>query len=174
MKAFWDGPVWVENKFPKIKYAMDYPEFYNIPYGTGKAWETFVIPGAYSVDKYYRLQNKWAWFEDEQLTEEEKEYGRKRVQDKNEKCDLILSHTCPCIYIPTHLFLSCVDQSTVDNSMERYLGEIEYTMDYKAWIWGHYHDEIDYPRTHGRRRALIYNCPIDLEKFMTEKGWESL
>ena len=60
---FWGGIVLVEKEFPNIKYAMDYPAFYNIPYiGNHEhdltyIWRTLVIPGAYSVDKEYRHHN---------------------------------------------------------------------------------------------------------------------
>ena len=30
--------------------------------------------------------------------------------------------------------------------MERYLGEIEYKINYKLWLWGHFHDYRVYPR----------------------------
>ena len=82
----------------------------------------------------------WAWFKDEQLTPEEMDNGLNNLEILHHKCDLILSHTCPCIYEPTDLFFSSIDQSTVDKSMERYLGTIEYSTDYKAWLWGHFHE----------------------------------
>jgi len=144
------GPVWVEKRFPNIIYAMDCPCVYNI-----NGYKTLVIPGAYSVDKYYRINNGWNWFEDEQLTPEEMDLGRKLIET-NPAVDLVLSHTCPSIYIPTDLFLSVVDQSTVDNTMERYLGEIEYTLNYKWWLWGHYHAFRRYPITEdGRQRIML-------------------
>lgn len=144
------GPVWIEKRFPNIIYAMDCPCIYNI-----NGYKTLVIPGAYSVDKYYRINNGWNWFEDEQLTPEEMDLGRKLIET-NPAVDLVLSHTCPSIYIPTDLFLSFVDQSTVDNTMERYLGEIEYTLDYKWWLWGHYHAFRRYPiGEDGRQRIML-------------------
>ena len=64
----------------------------------------------------------------------------------NSKFDYVLSHTCPINYIPQHLFLSFIDQSTVDKSMERYLQEIYELLDkdyLKKWMYAHYHsDEI--------------------------------
>ena len=148
--SYFGGPVWVEKRFPNIIYAMDCPCVYNI-----NGHKTLVIPGAYSVDKYHRINNGWNWFENEQLTPEEMDLGRKLIET-NPAVDLILSHTCPSIYIPTDLFLSFVDQSTVDNTMERYLGEIEYTLDYKWWLWGHYHAFRRYPiGEDGRQRIML-------------------
>ena len=37
------------------------------------------------------------------------------------------------------MFLDGIDQSTVDNSTEYFLDEIEQTTDYKKWYCGHYH-----------------------------------
>ena len=59
------------------------------------------------------------------------------------------------MYEPTDLFIKGVDQTLVDKSMERYLGEIEYDLDYDAWFWGHYHANRDYPRTDNRIRTML-------------------
>ena len=52
---------------------------------------------------------------------------------------MVLSHTVPYDYRPVDLFLSMIDQSTVDESTELWLGEIEKKLDYKWWYAGHYH-----------------------------------
>lgn len=166
---FFDGVVYEEKEFPKIKYAEDEPAFYTI-----KNYRTFIIPGAYSVDKYYRLMKGWQWFEDEQLHPEEMEWGKELMKMNNMTCDLVLSHTCPCIFEPTHLFFTSIDQSTVDKSMERYLGYIEYGLDYKAWMWGHYHAYIDYPRIDNRKKVMVHHNPINLEEYMENETTEVL
>lgn len=57
----------------------------------------------------------------------------------------------------------------VDKTMEKYLGQIECKLDYKAWLWGHYHTFRDYPRTDGRRRTMLYNdYVIDLIEYMNK------
>ncbi len=52
-----------------------------------------VIGGAYSVDKYYRLENDLLWFADEQPSAEIKTYVEDQIT-KN-RIDIVLSHTCP-------------------------------------------------------------------------------
>lgn len=191
-QEFFGGPVLVEKEFPYIKYASDVPEIYHIPYvadyseGTEendwcdegepiiKTWSTLVLPGAYSVDKYYRLMNGYSWFKGEQLTEEEMNQGLEKIKTLNGKCDIVLSHTCPCVYIPTDLFLSMVDQSTVDKSMERYLGGIEYNLDYKVWLWGHYHAFRDYPRTDEKKKIMLFQEAVDLEQVLFDEIVEVL
>lgn len=138
IESFFNGAVLVEEDFPKIKYALDYPSAYNIA-----GFSTLVIPGAYSVDKHIRLRNNWPWFEDEQLSESEMKIALKLLNKK--KFNLILSHTCPAIYEPTDLFLPSIDQSLVDKSMERFLGSVECTYPYDYWLWGHYHKYRKYP-----------------------------
>ena len=60
--------------------------------------------------------------------------------------DLVLSHTCPYQYRPTDLFLSFIDQSKVDNSMELWMSQLHEKIDYGIWCWGHYHaDRIEAP-----------------------------
>ena len=112
------GNIYVENDYPNIHYLEDGPALY---YFAG--YKTLSIPGAYSIDKEIRLLRGWPWFEDEQLTDEEKNLGR-AICKKEGSFDLVISHTCPGIYMPTDLFISGVDQSKVDKSMEEYLNEI--------------------------------------------------
>ena len=55
-------------------------------------YKALVIPGAYSVDKYYRIKNNWSWFENEQLNEQERE-NCLRLIEKYSKIDF-LSRIC--------------------------------------------------------------------------------
>ena len=164
VEIFFDGFVYVENDFPNIKYALDCPATYNIAGNN-----VLTIPGAYSVDKYHRIQNGWSWFEREQLYENEMELGREICSSNNWKFDFVFSHTCPVIYEPTDLFLSCVDQSTVDKTMERYLGELEHQLDYRLWLWGHYHKQRIYPHVDGiGTRIMLFEDVLDLQPYLNK------
>lgn len=135
MKLFWDenvsGEVWYEERWPRIRYFKDFGA-YQID-----GHSTLIIGGAYSVDKFYRLQNGLKWFEDEQLSIQECIDCWRLAEGK--KWDLVLSHTCPRSWVPTDLFLVQVDQSTVDNSMENWLEEVKNSIDFGVWAFGHYH-----------------------------------
>lgn len=181
-EKFFGNRVIVENNYPNIKYALDGYDYY-IPYAydynengkfATKFFHTFVIGGAYSVDKYHRLRNGWSWFENEQLNEEERtEIKRylKWLYENNEPIDLFLSHTCPCIYEPTDLFLPQVDQSMVDKTMERFLGEIEYQYEYKLWCFGHYHDNRIYPESEENgQMLLLFDKVINLNDWIENTG----
>lgn len=119
--------VYVENDFPNIEYLVDGSAIYEFA-----DYKTLSLPGAYSVDKWLRLANGWQWFADEQLSEEEMQYGRMLVNHEK-SVDLVISHTCPIEFEPNDLFLGSIDQSQVDKTMELYLGEIENQLDYRRW-----------------------------------------
>jgi 3-oxoacid CoA-transferase subunit A len=152
-----------------IEYLSDAPAVYEFA-----GYKTLSIPGAYSVDKWYRLSRHWTWYEDEQLNEEEMLMGIRLVQQEK-SFDLVISHTCPLIYEPRDLFLGGIDQSMVDKTMERYLGEIEYDLDYKRWAFGHFHADRLYPWDDGKQMLMLFNeNVVDLVKFMEMKEENSL
>ena len=127
------GKVYIEPGFPSLLFAKD-GEIYDF---NGK--KCVAIGGAYSVDKFYRLANNWGWFADEQPSEEIKTRVEKRLDTENWTVDVVLAHTCPMKYIPTEMFISGVDQSTVDNGTEIWLESIEERLTYNRWYCGHYH-----------------------------------
>ncbi len=125
------GIVWYEEEYPNILFAKD-GEIFDIE-GT----KHLVIGGAYSVDKFYRINRGYGWWPDEQPSDEIKQYVEKQIREK--EFDVILSHTCPFKYEPIETFLPGIDQSTVDTSTEEWLDKIEESTDYKAWYCGHWH-----------------------------------
>lgn len=128
-----DGMVYLQYEYPHIKYLMD-GGIYNI-----NGLKTLVIGGAYSVDKYYRLAMGYKWFSEEQLTSDEMAAITEKV--KGQKFDLVLTHTCPLDWKPTDLFLKEVDQS-----MEIWLNDLKNEIDWKIWLFGHYHsDRLERP-----------------------------
>ena len=142
MHLVWDdnvnGEVWIEDDFPNIKYFKEVGEYII------NGYHVLVIGGAYSVDKWYRLQYDKQWFASEQLTREEMNSVKSLTLGK--KYEFVLSHTCPISWEPTDLFLGCIDQSIVDKTMELWLEEVKDYVDWKIWLFGHYHaDRIERP-----------------------------
>ncbi len=127
------GKAFIEEDYPCLIFAKDGEE-YNIG---GKS--VLVFGGAYSVDKEYRLMYGYKWFRDEQLTKEEMDIIYNRVKGKH--YDVVLTHTCPYKYEPVEVFLSGINQSKVDKSMEHFLDKIEDSIEYDKWYCGHYHTE---------------------------------
>lgn len=156
MNQLWDtyikGGVYYEPEFPNIRYLMDGEE-YEI-----NGHPVLVIGGAYSVDKWYRLlrvgytereassadPKKCGWFKHEQLTTEEMQ----AIEDKckGNSYDFVFTHTCPLSWEPVDLFLRGVDQSKVDKSMEEWFDSFKDKINWKVWLFGHYHaDRLERP-----------------------------
>ena len=139
---------WDENVGEYIIYEPDYP---NIRYlNDGLVYRindksVLVIGGAYSVDKWYRLDRapagaKWTgWFESEQLTKEE--MLEIELAHAYKSVDFVFTHTCPESWEPRDLFLNGLDQSTVDKSMEKWMDKFKNVLNWKVWLFGHYHDD---------------------------------
>ena len=135
-----DTFVYVEDDFPLIMYFDD-----DVGEATFGRYKALTIPGAYSVDKHYRLQNGWTWFAEEQLTPEEMAFGEHFAKGGGD-FDFVLSHTCPFSWMPTDLFLSMIDQSTVDKTMELWMDHLKDMFNWTIWCFGHYHaDRIERP-----------------------------
>ena len=133
------GDVYVQPEHPNIKYLLDGGGVYYIG-----GFNCLTVPSAYSVDKFYRLQNDWKWFPFEQLCETEQTSLEAAVSGWH--FDFVLSHTCPIDWEPNDLFLNIIDQSTVDKSMEIWLSELKKKITWTYWLFGHYHaDRFERP-----------------------------
>ena len=148
------GVVYLEPEFPNIRYFLDYG-FYDIG-----GYTCYVIGGAYSVDKYWRLERammteennnpkKSGWFANEQLTKEEMDRATEQLytfKDMGKHIHFILSHTCPYDWEPRDMFLGSVDQSTVDDSMERWMNSWKDDIHFDVFCFGHFHaDRLERP-----------------------------
>ena len=76
--------------------------------------------------------------------------------------DLVLSHTCPYSWQPTDLFLNGLDQSTVDNSMEKWLEEVETRLNYRHWLFAHFHDD----RKINSKVTMLFNTIKNINQIM--------
>ena len=133
--TFHGGKVLYEEAYPDILFAVD-GEVYDFD-----GYKCLVIGGAYSVDKFYRLERGFGWWADEQPSAEIKKTVEERIEQLGGQIDIVLSHTCPLRYEPVEVFLQFIDQASVDKSTEIWLGEIEEKLTYKKWYCGHYHTE---------------------------------
>lgn len=128
-----------QRKYPNVLYIKDEGGLYDFE-DLGKC---LFIPGAYSVDKWYRLRNGLPWEHDEQLTYKEMDAIVETALSN--RIDFVFSHTCPWSWTDqfSDLFLSGLDQDSVDKTMEKWLEPVyDITKDkYKMWFFGHYHDD---------------------------------
>ncbi len=146
--------VYIEIEFSNIRFLVD-GGTYNI-----NGYSVLTIGGAYSIDKWYRLNRngiytiedenytnakKTGWFPDEMLCLEEMKTIFNNVSGKH--FDFVITHTAPISWEPKDLFLDFVDQNLVDKSMELFLEELQASVDWGIWIFGHYHaNRIERPR----------------------------
>lgn len=132
------GPMLWDAKYPNQYFAID-GAVYKIQ-TSERTLNALVCGGAYSVDKFYRLQCGANWWPDEQPSELIK--GLVRMAAANSTIDVMLTHTCPLRFEPKELFLSGIDQSTVDTSTEEFFDDLyeQFPTDQKPmWYFGHFH-----------------------------------
>lgn len=152
------GTVLIEPTHPNIRYLLD-----GRKYWFGR-YSAFIIGGAYSVDKRWRLANGknlegWTgWFENEQLSQEE--MNNIELNWAGCQFDFVFSHTCPISWQPTDMFLPMVDQSSVDNTMELWMEDFKDKIYWGVWLFGHFHaDRAERPNV-----QIMYNYIEDLNK----------
>lgn len=132
------GPMLWNSRYPNQYFAID-GAVYKIQ-TSERTLNALVCGGAYSVDKFYRLQFRANWWPDEQPNELTK--GLVRLMATRYPIDIMLTHTCPLRFEPKELFLDCIDQSTVDTSTEEFFDELykQFPADQKPmWYFGHFH-----------------------------------
>lgn len=161
IETFWGNQVYVENDYPYIKYALDSGGEYNIE---GK--RVLVLPGAYSVDKEYRLMRGWTWFPQEQMSQQEKENIEYRLKSHY---DYIFAHTCSFGMLPfiSDLFISNLEQSKIDKSMERWIETIVQKTTYDRFYFGHYHADRDID---SYKATMLFKQGIELGDTLRRKN----
>ena len=148
-----NGYILYQEDYPHIRYFENYGIYYI------NGYRCLAIGGAYSVDKWYRLASagisnpifnnpkRTGWFADECLTEKEMADCEAMIQvSGNNYFDFVFTHTCPYKYQPRDMFLGFVDQSSVDDSMEKWMDKLTEQIEFDIWCFGHYHaDRLERP-----------------------------
>ncbi len=127
------GTVYQERRFANILFGKD-GENYRI----GNR-HLFVLGGAYSTDKYLRLEKGWKWFASEQPSPDDKINAQNTIERFDHRFDLVLSHTCPKKYLNQGLRHVYSDSHEIDYSTEEWLDKIERQITYSHWYFGHFH-----------------------------------
>lgn len=154
-----------QKKYSNILYVSDAGGLYNI-----EGYNFLFLPGAYSVDKDYRLQTHRPWNPKEQLSFREQYYLLDLVDscNRNIPIDFVISHTFPLSWEPAYawLFLNGIDQSKVDKSTEKFLDEIEKKLynNYIHWFGGHFH----YDMIINEKATMLFNKVIEIGEYCRE------
>ena len=157
-----------QKKYPNIWYLPDIGCIYHL-----NDFNILFIPGAYSVDKWYRLRNGYPWNSQEQLSEEEMNSLHLLTiewVDLGFDIDFVVGHTFPH-KMEKHfrdLFMEGIDQSRVDKTMEYWLDEMadvyENASGFKQYFGGHFHDD----RRVNKKYTMLYNEVENLADYVKE------
>ena len=80
-----------------------------------------------------------------------------------------------CIFEPTDLFLSVVDQSTVDKTMERFLGEVEFGLDYQLGCGVIIMHFATIQEMIVRKKLMLYNdYAVNLKDYIENEEFEKI
>lgn len=156
----------VQNKYPNIHYIRDDGGIYSIG-----QYEFLCVPGAYSVDKFYRLTNHLSYEYEEQLSYTEGMRLHELAIFNANDIDYVIAHTFPKRIESKlkYLFLDCIDQKKVDKNTEKWLdvimGEVSHGKKFKHFFGGHYHDDKELEDNY----TLLYHTVVKLEDYNNGK-----
>jgi hypothetical protein len=153
---FAGGMAYRQDAFPTIYIARNSEvyEFFGRKY--------MALGGAYSVDRRRRLEEGTPWFEDEQMTEEEKQEALSRLTELNYSLSGgVLSHTVPFSKIPPDTVNSGAEWGVIDHSMEYFFQDLyakleEMRTEDSPFIWLAGHEHVD--RRNGDVQILYGSC----------------
>lgn len=151
------GPVLVEESADNVLYLPDEGGLY-----PNSGHPFLVIPGAFSIDGYYR-RRMFMPFEPEELLTVSEMDAIVRLSEEN-PIEFVFSHTCPNKWLDriSDLFLDGVNQASVDKSMEKMmdvvLDNVSDTL--RGWWFGHYHDTRDIPGSVGH---MLYYSVAEIQ-----------
>ncbi len=86
----------------------------------------------YDYNKEFRV-NRQTWWEEEMPSKEEMQYGLENLKKHGNKVDIILSH-CTSSSIQKK-----IKEAFAPDELTEYFEQLEQLIDYKYWIFGHYH-----------------------------------
>lgn len=157
-----------QKKYPNIWYLPDAGCIYRI-----QNFNILFIPGAYSVDKWHRLRNRYPWNSSEQLSAEERNELSLLVTewiDLGFNIDFVIAHTFPFKMEKYYydLFMPGLNQTTVDKTTEFWLDEMsniyENAPEFKHYFGGHFHDD----RQLSEKYTMLYNEIKNLADYVKE------
>ena len=94
----------------------------------------FTFGGAKSTDKAYRKENI-SWWKEEMPSKAEMKEGIDNLEKANWKVDFVLSHCCAS---STQALYS--HGTFKSDELTNYFENIRAKLDFKKWMFGHYHD----------------------------------
>lgn len=112
----------------------------------------FIMNGASSLDKKYRIKDI-SWWEQELPSTEEIEAARKLLEEHNNQVDYIITHCSP-----TKILYRLFSRPIIDgiDRLTEFYDYIDNVVTYDKWWIGHLHETCDMSDRNGHK-YLIYN-----------------
>lgn len=134
------GRVWVDPRYPNQLFPED-GLLYDL---CGR--RALVVGGAYSADKFERLRNHWAWFEDEQPSPAIRARAERTLEAAGWRVDAVLTHTCPAgVLPPGRVEANRARFGMVDLATEQWLEGLRARLAFRRWYAGHCHLDLSAP-----------------------------
>ncbi len=131
------GEAYADPRYPNQLFPVD-----GALYDIG-GLRTLVVGGAYSVDKFDRLLNHWAWFEDEQPSPAIRARAEVALRAAGWRVDAVLSHTCPESVMPPGRREAWEARfGVVDTATEAWLESLRARLAFRRWFAGHFHVDL--------------------------------
>ncbi len=99
----------------------------------------FTMGGATSTDKDYRIEGK-SWWRAEMPSGEEFYEADKNLMAHNNNVDYVITHCCSARQY--YRFAAIHFRSFVRDSLTDYLDELEKSLSFKHWYYGHHHEDL--------------------------------
>ncbi len=99
----------------------------------------FTFGGAYSIDKYSRVEGI-DWFPEEIPNRKEYEEGWQNLEEVGFRVDYILTHTGPREVVAA---MGYGEMSDGEVELRRYLQRVADNTDFTAWYFGHFHEDAE-------------------------------
>ena len=131
----------------------------------------FVMGGGYSIDKYYRKEGI-TWWPQEMPSEEEYTNALENLRKVDFKVDYIITHTAPSetvCYLSILRSLGIKKDAVQEQPLTSFLDEIQRTVTYKHWYFGHFHADLEL----WRNQTAILSCVRELETGKVVRQWAS-
>ena len=159
----WRPHFLYQKKYPNIWYTRDEGDIISLG-----GYNFLFLPGAYSIDKNYRINNHLPYNPQEQLSWIEMTDLLERIPSwlQYSHIDFVISHTFPLSWESCYrdLFLNFIDQSQIDKNTEKFLDEIKNILhnNYIHWFGGHFHDD----RELNEKATMLYNKVVEIGDYI--------
>lgn len=156
------GQVQADPRWPHVLHLMR-GEVYDLPVGDGQVERCFVMGGATSIDREWRIEGR-TWWARELPDDAEYERATANLERVGWQVDYVFSHTCPKKVKPAAISWDWRQGELWCDELEGYLQWVDERLDHdrlKTWYFGHFHRDLACDDKH----VLLYEQVVPLGEF---------